>query len=138
VPRRAKQTENGKQLPDTRPGTNGFNPDKLQGFIDRVQSCQGEIDRIMEKAKEECLPHREDIEAIKKEAAEQGMPKRPFATVLRRLRLEDKVEHVADKLHDEQKESYEQMLHALGKLAEEMGPLGKAALEQAQQAGATQ
>jgi uncharacterized protein (UPF0335 family) len=133
MPRRAKEVENGsKELRDARPATNGFSPDKLQGFIDRVQSCQAEIDAIMERAKDACLPHREDIAVIMKEAAEDGLPKREFSTVLRRLRLEDKVEHVADKLHDEQRETYDQMLHALGKLAADIGPLGQAALDAAQ------
>lgn len=137
MPRRAKQVENGgRELREVKPATNGFSADKLQGFIDRVQNCQAEIDQITETAKAACLPHREDIASIIKEAAEEGLPKREFSTVLRRLRLEHKLEHVADKLHDDNRETYDQMLHALGKLAADLGPLGEAALDAAQQQGA--
>ena len=112
--------------PEARPAsTNGFDGKKLKGFLDRFRACQREIDTIMSAAQDECAPHRDDMAAIKKEAAEAGFSKTEFATVLRKMRLEDKLNAVAAKLDEDQQNTYEMMLHALGQLADT--PLGAAA-----------
>jgi hypothetical protein len=105
----------------------GFDPKKVQGFVDRVENTQATIDSIMEKARENCAPHRDDIAAIKKEAAENGLSKKEFAAVIRKRRLLDKAENVDRNLDDDQKETFEQMLHALGMLVGT--PLADAALD---------
>lgn len=119
--------EEGGTVHASRPGGNGYDGAKLKNYLDRVANCQAEIDKIMDDAKDACAPHRDDIAAIKKEAAEAGFSKTEFAAVLRKSRLEQRLEHVADSLDSEQKETYEQMLVSLAGLQDT--PLGKAALE---------
>ena len=122
MPKSAKLDEKSNVHADTsepqaRPAqTNGYDGKKLQSFIDRVKACQAEIDKIMQRAQDDCSPHRDDIAAIKKEAAEAGFSKTEFATVLRKLRLEERLENIDAKLDEDQKASFEMMLHALGQL----------------------
>lgn len=116
--------------PEVRTATsNGYDGKKLLDFVNRVEECQGEIDGIMLNAQDACAPHRDDIAAIKKEAAESGFSKTEFATILRKRRLEKKVETIDAKLDDEQKEVFDLMMHALdvalGVLSDT--PLGQAA-----------
>lgn len=109
--------------------SNGFDGKRLLSFVERVEECQGEIDGIMNNAKDACAPHRDDIAAIKKEAAEAGFSKTEFATILRKRRLEVKVKTVDAKLDEDQKEVFDMMMHALdvalGVLSDT--PLGQAA-----------
>lgn len=111
-----------------RPGNNGFDGNKLMSFVRRVESVQAEIDEIMSAAKDSCEPHRQDRAAIVKEASEAGFSKKEFLTILRKRRLEQKVEHVADSLDEDQRDAYELMMAALGQLA--TTPLGQAAVNQ--------
>lgn len=128
MPRSAKLDDETDTIHETpaKPGLNGYDGPKLQSFIDRWESVQGEIDEIMDNARDAAEPHRQDQAAIVKEAAEAGFSKKEFKAILRKRRLEDKLQHVADSLDSDQKETYEAMLAALGELAET--PLGRAAL----------
>lgn len=103
----------------------GLNGKKLLKFIKRYENVQADIDATMKAAQDECIPTREDQAAIVKEAAEAGFSKKEFKTVLRKRRLQDKIDHVADSLDADQRETYDQFLHALGDLADT--ELGKAA-----------
>lgn len=98
---------------------------QLQDFLDRILAVHGEIDEIMDNAKLACSPHREDIKQLKKEANEAGFPAKELNTLIKMKRLEDEIEHIADEFDPEQKERFEDMLHALGELADL--PLGEAA-----------
>lgn len=100
---------------------------KLRQFLDRVKNVQAEIDSIMDAAKAECAPLREDIAAIKKEANEAGFPRKELNAVARRERLANQIEGIRANLDDQQKERYDVMVHALGQLAGL--PLGEAAAE---------
>lgn len=105
--------------------TTGLNGKKLMKFVKRWESLQGDIDEIMSNAKDACTPHREDQDEVVKEAAEAGFSKKEFKTLLRKRRLEERLEHVADSLDADQRETYDAFLHAIGDLAET--PLGKVA-----------
>jgi len=98
---------------------------QLRDFLDRIMEVQGEVDTIMKNAKTACSPLREDMAQIKKEANEAGFTAKEFNTLIRKARLEHKIEHIADEMDDEQKERFEDMLHALGELKDL--PLGEAA-----------
>lgn len=98
---------------------------QLRDFLDRIMEVQGEVDTIMKNAKMACSPLREDMAQIKKEANEAGFTAKEFNTLIRKARLEHKIEHIADEMDEEQKERFEDMLHALGELKDL--PLGEAA-----------
>lgn len=101
---------------------------QIRGYLSRIANVQAEIDKIMENAKAACSPLREDMDAIKKEANEAGFARKEFNTLIRKERLEKRLKNVAENLDEEQLERYEDMLHALGELAET--PLGQAAASQ--------
>jgi hypothetical protein len=129
MPRSAKLKDtagDGATLADlSKPNSTG---QKLRSFLDRAKSVQGEIDAIMDEAKLACEPHREDMKALKKEANEAGFAAKEFATLVRKERLEGKIERIAENLDDDQKERFEDMLAALGALADL--PLGMAVVDQ--------
>jgi uncharacterized protein (UPF0335 family) len=114
-------------LPDTTASPANSEGAKLRGYLDRIAEVQAEIDKIMENAKAACSPLREDIDEIRKEANEAGFARKELNTLIRKERLERKLERVAENLDEEQKERYEDMLHALGALADL--PLGEAVAE---------
>ncbi len=108
---------------------NGFDPEKVQDFVKRIESCQADIDEIMQDAKNDCAPHREDIDAIKDEAHNAGLPRRALNAVISKRRAERRAEEIREKLNEEQQSDFDKLLLALGDLAET--DLGKAALEKA-------
>ena len=107
-------------------GRNGFDKDEVQSFVDRVENVDAKIDEIMEKAKKDCQPHRDDIKEIKNDASDEGLAKKPFNALLRRRKLLRKAEAVEDALNEQQKDDFIHMAHALGDLADT--PLGQAAM----------
>lgn len=104
-----------------------FDVSKVPSFVERVETVQDEIDDIMEAAREECAPLREDIEEIKKEAHEEfSIPRRELNAKISERRARRKADAIRDRLSPEQQDNFDQMSKALGELAET--PLGKAAL----------
>lgn len=100
---------------------------QLRQLLDRIANVQKEIDGVMDAAKGECSPLREDIAAIKKEANEKGFSRKEFNALVRKDRLERQIKAIPSQLDADQQDRYEDMLHALGELAET--PLGQAAAE---------
>lgn len=132
MPRRARikdQTDDDKPPLAARPGHNGVNGQKLQGYIDEVEAEQAKIDAHSEGAKKKSLPHRERIKEIKKEAAEDGFSAKEFNAVIRKRRLEAKIDMIRERLDEPQQDVYDQLLHALGQLSDL--PLGEAAMSRA-------
>jgi uncharacterized protein (UPF0335 family) len=115
-----------EMLPDTTAPANSKGA-QLRDFLDRIMGVYGDIDTVMNEAKRKCAPHREDIKQIKKDANEAGFSAKELNALVRKERLERKIAAIPDEFDDEQKERYEDMLHALGELAEL--PLGQAAAE---------
>jgi uncharacterized protein (UPF0335 family) len=116
------------------PVDNGIDPEQLMQLVQRIEACQAGIDEIAAQAREDSKPYREDIAEIKTEAYDAGFGKKELAAIIRKRRLEYKAQHAGDSLDLAQKANYEQMLESLERLAEEIGPLGSAALEHAREA----
>lgn len=102
---------------------------RAEPFIKRIDSMQSEIDAIMDAAKEECAPLREDIKVIKTEAEDAGFRKRPLNAVIGERRDIRRANARRAKLDEDQRDDYDKIKHALGML--EDLPLGEAALEKA-------
>jgi uncharacterized protein (UPF0335 family) len=111
--------------------TNGFDPDQLMDFVRRIERIQDDLDTMAAQFKDECAPLKADIAAVKTEAADAGIGKKEFAAIIKRRRHLHKADHVVDKLDLGQRAFYEQMIESLERLAEQVGPLGEAALERA-------
>ena len=108
-------------------GHNAPDMSKAKEFIERIESVQGEINDIMAEAKARCEPKREDIKAIKKEAADTGIQRRPFNAVLAVRKAEAKAESIRANLDEDHQTFFDNLRHALGDLADL--PLGQAALK---------
>lgn len=82
-------------------------------FVDRVLNVQADIDAIMDKAKEECEPLREDIKVIKGEALDAGFQKKVFNTYISRRKDLLKIEKRRMNLDEEHRDNLDQMTFAL-------------------------
>lgn len=109
-----------------------FTPDgdELQSFRDLLIEEWGNIKAIMDAARLKCQGSRTAIKAAKKLLVESGYHAKELDTLMRKFRLEDKLDHVADNLDDDQKPHYDSLLKALGEFGDT--PLGQAALEMAE------
>lgn len=111
--------------------TAGIDLSDIDEIVDRIENIHSQIDEIMDEAKQRCSPLRKDIADIKDKAAnENSIPKKALSAALRHRRLKRQAEEVSATLDDFQTETYEQILHKLGDLAEL--PLGQAALEKSE------
>ncbi len=135
MPRRAKLDAEGARTihkaEEPGAGHNGVDPGKVKRYVREIEAEQTEIDGIMADARASCLPHAEEIAKLKKAAAENGIPKKELAAALRYRRLEAKKQAIRSGLHEEQRDTYDQIQQALGDYAET--PLGQAALAGAEQ-----
>ena len=93
---------------------NGMNEAALKGFVAEHEYEQDRIDKIMSDAKAACQPHVDNQKAIRKAAAEAGIPKKPFAAKLSERTLRRKAERVTDKLSDAQKAIFAEISAKLG------------------------
>lgn len=128
---RSKKRENGSVAPESTGVEairgNGYDKVMTQEFVDHIEECQATIDEIMQAARDKCAPIREDINGIKKDAHEKGLPRRELNAVLSKRRALAKADAIREKLSDEQKDSFDQIEQALGMLSDL--PLGIAAIE---------
>lgn len=112
------------------PGHNGFDPNKLNDHIEGIEEAEGKIEDIMADAAERCLPHRADIKNRKKEARTAlNIKAVPLNGALRDRKLERKRAAISSTMDEADKETFDQVMFALGGLADT--PLGESALEQA-------
>jgi vacuolar-type H+-ATPase subunit E/Vma4 len=108
---------------------NGYDKVMTQEFVDQIEENQATIDEIMQAARDKCAPIREDINAIKKDAHEKGLPRRELNAVLSKRRALAKADAIREKLSAEQQDNFDQIEQALGMLLDT--PLGAAAMEAA-------
>lgn len=93
---------------------NGMNEGALKGFVAEYEDEQEKIDKIMRDATAACEPHVTQQKAIKKAAAEAGIPKKPFSAKIRERSLLRRAEHVTDSLSEEQKSIFAEISAKLG------------------------
>ena len=107
-------------------GQNSVDKDKLKAFIDRCENIQGDIEAIGANAKKDCLPYREDLKQVKKDACKILKIKADVLNAaLRQRKFERKAEKVRAGLDEDTQETFDHIMHALGDLADT--PLGQAA-----------
>jgi ribosomal protein L12E/L44/L45/RPP1/RPP2 len=95
---------------------NGINEAKLKGFVAEIEDEQSKIDEIMKNAAAACQPHIDQIKAIKKEAAEAGIPKKPLSAKVRERTLLRKAETCRGVLSEEQRDIFDEITQKLGPL----------------------
>lgn len=83
-------------------------------FLARILNINADMDAIMDAAKEKCAPLADDIKAIKKEASDEGIPRREFNKMVATMkRLQQELKSY-DKMNQEEKEVYDIMREACG------------------------
>jgi F0F1-type ATP synthase membrane subunit b/b' len=110
-------------------GSNGIEADLVQPFCDRIENLMDQLATEKGEYMQRCKSIREDITLVLTEAKDAGIPKKAFKAVIKTRELEQKLEAIRDDLEAEQQETYDQIRHALGDLADT--PLGGATLSKA-------
>lgn len=109
--------------------SNGFSPELVSGFVDRIETLYGDLlsekSEYMLKAK----AIRADMALVFDEAKDKDIPKKALKAVIKARDLEAKAIAARDDLEDDLQDSFDNIRHALGDLADL--PLGEAALETA-------
>lgn len=114
---------------------NGYDAEKVQGFVDEIEEAQDSIDEIMDKAKDDCVGHREVIADIKKAAHDAGLPRRELNMAIAKRRAMRRIDAMRSKLAPEQQDNFDQIEKALGMYREL--PLMGAALAAAARNGSS-
>lgn len=124
---RGKKTEGNGSGPTV--GHNGLN-DLGKGYVQRIEVIQTAIEFEQAKAKEEIAPLRSDIKDILEEAKSNGITKKAIKAVVKARALARKADRAREDLDIADRDTFDNIRHALGDLAEL--PLGQAALDHAQ------
>lgn len=108
MPKKLTETEGeGKVLHDV--STNGIDEEDLNDFIRRYEAEEAAVAEVMKTASVSCQPNRDEMKAIKKEAAEEGMEKKAFMAIIRKRRFLRKAQKVADALAERQRAVFDEM-----------------------------
>ncbi|MCJ2022150.1 hypothetical protein MKK84_32910 [Methylobacterium sp. E-065] len=106
---------------------NGFDPKRTKECVDRIEAIAVKKEAAHMAYMRECSVFSEDTKAVYDEAKTAwGIPKRALKTVIKVRATERKLEAMREDLETEDQESFDQIRHALGDLADT--PLGGAAL----------
>ena len=116
MPKRSTISEDNGTVHASTERTNGINEGQLKGFVSEIEAELDKINVIMKAAQENCQPHVDQIKAIKKGAAEAGIPKKPLAAKIRERGLKKKAETCRETLSEEQQEIFDQISAKLGDL----------------------
>lgn len=124
---RKKKTVVEGEAPAPKPGGNGYDRDKVTGFVERLENLNADKQHIMMDALRDCKSVHEDIKLVYQEAKDEaGIPKKALKNVIKARALEAKAAAVREDLENEDQDNYDLIRQALGDLADT--PLGGAVL----------
>ena len=109
---------------------NGFDPDKVQSFVTRIENLVADIASMRGKFMAEVKEVRGDITAVYEDAKETGIPLKELRKVIRTRGLAQKIQTLRDSLNEDEVDNYDNLIQALGGLSDL--PLGQAALDKAE------
>ena len=112
-----------------RPGLNGLDPDKVKGFVGRVENLHKDLDKLRSEHMLACKDVRGDIKEVIKEAKGEGINAKALKAAIEQRALERKAKEVAHGLDIDEQSQLEQIRAALGEYADT--PLGAAAVSAA-------
>lgn len=110
-------------------GHNGYDPEKVKHYVAAIEEQKEEIASIMGRAVNECKGPNKEIKDLLDEAKAGGIPKGALRAVIKARELERKAEKAREDLEPDDQESYDQIRHALGDLADL--PLGEVVAKRA-------
>lgn len=105
---------------------NGFDPDAVTGFVERIENVFGDINKERSESMHRCKTMRADIDEIYKEAKGAGIPKKALKAVVKKRGLIADIDDCGSNLEDDDASAFEQLQNALGMLRDL--PLGQSAL----------
>jgi hypothetical protein len=108
-------------------GSNGFDPNQLNGYLSEIDVNDAEIEQLKEECKNECRPAKERIKDILTAVKDAGINMAAFKVVLSEHRAEKRIDRRVNALDMADRADYGAMVDALGTLADT--PLGEAALK---------
>jgi uncharacterized protein (UPF0335 family) len=112
-----------------KPGHNGYDGDRLNQYHDEIMANEDRKASIMSKAMLDCKEITGQNKLLFDEAKEDGIPKMQLKAIVKLTKLERKTEKVRDDMEVEDQDTLDQMMHAMGMLADT--PLGQAAAAKA-------
>jgi hypothetical protein len=116
-------------------GTNSFDKQVAQSFVDRLVNLHGELDHLRSDHMLAAKGVRSNITEVLLEAEGRGIPKRALKSYVKGLLLEQKIEGIRENLEDDDLDAYDQLIQALGEDYATL-PLGQAALAKVEQPAA--
>lgn len=109
---------------------NGFDPKRTKECVDRIEALVSKKQSLHMTYMSECAVINEDIGDVYEEAKTAWhIPKKALRTVIKARSTERKLEEMRNDLDLVDRESFDQIRHALGDLADT--PLGNAAISDA-------
>jgi conjugal transfer/entry exclusion protein len=99
---------------------NGIDEVLLKGYVEEIDAEKIKIDEIMAEATTKAQAHRDNIKAIKKKAAENGIAKEPFEAKLRERRLTERAESCRESLSENQRDIFDEISIKLGERVKEL------------------
>jgi len=108
---------------------NGYDPEAVKGFVDRIENLNGDLATMKGEFMAECKVVHGDIKSVLDEAKNAGIPKKELKQAIKRRALTLKIGELRDELEGEQVDNYDAILLALGDIADT--PLGRAAASKA-------
>ncbi len=106
---------------------NGPNPERTKEAVARIEAIAAKKDAAHMAYMQECSRFADETKQVYDEAKKAwGLPKRALKAVIKTRTLTRKLEDLRESLEGEEQDSYDQIRHALGDLADT--PLGQAAL----------
>lgn len=121
--RRAKEESSGG---DSAVRSNGYDPEAVRSFCERVENLEVGRDFLKAKHKGELEPFKVDIDQVIAEANKVGIPKKELKKVLKRRAVMRKLDAEREKLNSYEQTNYDNLRLALGAFADL--PLGQAAM----------
>lgn len=106
--------------------TNGFDADVLKRFVGEIERHHDQIASYKGEHAQRVKSVQEMISDIYDRARDAGVPKKQLKAVIRERDMLKKIEALREDMEPEQAETFDQIKHALGMLADL--PLGEVAL----------
>jgi hypothetical protein len=102
-----------------------FDGKALADMLETIAAAEARIRKRNEETSKKNQPDRDEIKQARADMVESGCPSIELAALIRKHKLQRKIDTIDEKLDNEQKETFAEMVEALGGLADL--PLGEAA-----------
>jgi formate dehydrogenase maturation protein FdhE len=102
-----------------------FDGKALADMLETIAAAEARIQKRNEETSKKNQPDRDEIKQARADMVESGCPSIELAALIRKHKLQRKLDSVDAKLDPDQKETFAEMVEALGGLADM--PLGEAA-----------